>query len=431
MDALLTTLGAFALMLVLARFKVPLAIAVLTGAVCVGFAFGLPAGEVLLSAGKGAIEPGTVALALIAACVMALSGMMRAAGQFERIVSLAGMFFRRPAVTMAALPALVGLLPVPGGALFSAPMVESAAGEKGASPAKLSAINYWFRHIWEYWWPAYPGVLAALELTRSDFATFAAFQIPMGISMAAAGLFILRGMHGEFHATHPRAATETKRRLLMAAAPIWIIMLVAAPASGMVELLPKGVALDAVGKAVIRFGPIMLGLLAAMAWTACANRLPGRVLRRAWTQRRLFTTAALVICVMAFRSMLESVGAPGKIAAELKVLRVPVELVVAILPFVAGMVTGIAIGFVGTSFPIVLGLVAAIPAGGALPAYVAMAYAFGHMGQMLSPLHLCYVLSNEYFKASTWSVYRQILPSALATAAIAVAYFFALRVLLA
>ena len=37
----------------------------------------------------------------------------------------------------------------------------------------------------------------------------------------------------------------------------------------------------------------------------------------------------------------------------------PLVMVVVLLPFIAGMITGLAVGFVGTSFPIVLGLIAA------------------------------------------------------------------------
>jgi len=430
MDALAKTLGVFALILVLSRLRVPLAMAVLIGAGCVGLLFGLPAGEICASAGRGAIEPGTVALAAITVLVLALSGTMQQTGQFERIVKLAGAFFRRPAVTMAALPALVGLLPMPGGALFSAPMVESAASGKGTSAGKLSAINYWFRHIWEYWWPIYPGVLLAMELTGSDFATFAAFQIPLGLFMAAAGLLILRGMHPELHATAPRPPAETKRKLLKATAPIWIIVAVTAPSMAAVRLLPEGFLGAGLGSAVARYAPIMLGLLAALLCTTLASRLGARRLVGVWTSRRVLTTTVLVVCVMMFRHMLGDVGAPGRIAAELKVMHVPVVLVVAILPFIAGMVTGLAIGFVGTSFPIILGLIGAMGGGGVLPAYVALAYAFGHMGQMLSPLHLCYVMSNDYFGASFPAVYRQLLPSALLTAALAAAYFVALRLLL-
>jgi hypothetical protein len=431
MESLLKTTGVFALILILSRLKVPLALAVLTGAVCVGFMFGLPADQTCLAAAKGAVEPGTLTLASITLCVMVLSGVMQAAGQFERIVSLASAFFRRPAVTMAALPAMVGLLPMPGGALFSAPMVESAAAGKGTGAAKLSAINYWFRHIWEYWWPIYPGVLLALELTKSDFAVFAAFQMPLGIFMAAAGLLIFRGTHPDLHAAAPRPPRETRRRLLKATAPIWIIIAVTAPAMAAVRLLPEGFVGQALKKDIVRFVPITLGLLTALVWTSLASRIRAADLGKIFASRRVVTTVVLVISVMVFQSLLGAVRAPQKIAAELDSLHVPVLLAVAILPFIAGMVTGLAIGFVGTSFPIVLGLVSAMPGGGAMPAYVALAYTCGHMGQMLSPLHLCHVLSNKYFKATFPSVYRQILAPAVVTTVLAVGYFLAIRLLLA
>jgi hypothetical protein len=392
--------------------------------------FSLPAGQIALEAGRGAIRPGTIALALITILVLALSGTMQAAGQFKRIVSLAGAFFRRPVAAMAVLPAVVGLLPMPGGALFSAPMVEAAAGRNGASPSKLSAINYWFRHIWEYWWPIYPGVLLAVELTGSDFPRFAAFQIPLGVLMAAAGLLILRGMHPGLHATAPRPARRTELDLLRALAPILIIIVVAAGLMIAASWAPRGKSPDPLLNAAVRFGPIMVGLLAALAWVTLGSRLGAAALGRVWASRRVWTTTGLVVCVMAFRHLLGAVGAADKIAAELDALRVPLVLVVAILPFVAGMVTGLAIGFVGTAFPIVLGLVAAVPGGGPTAAYVALAYAFGHMGQMLSPIHLCHVMSNRYFNATFMAVYRQLLPSAVLTAALATAYFVLLRLLL-
>ncbi len=52
-----------------------------------------------------------------------------------------------------------------------------------------------------------------------------------------------------------------------------------------------------------------------------------------------------------------------------------------------------------------------------------LAYASGHLGMMLSPLHLCHVVSNQYFKTSFVPMSRQIaLPAALMAVIIA-AYF--------
>ena len=194
-QALLVTLGAFGLVLVLARVKVPLAIALLVGTAGVGAAFKLGPGQIARAAVSGVSEPRTIGLIILTGVLLLLSGIMRQAGQMDRIVSLAKDMLRRPAAAMVALPALIGLIPMPGGALFSAPMVESAAGDESVPGSRLSAINYWYRHIWEHWWPLYPGVLLAVsmadeKLTVADqgLGLFMAFQFPMGVFAAAAGL---------------------------------------------------------------------------------------------------------------------------------------------------------------------------------------------------------------------------------------------------
>jgi hypothetical protein len=138
----------------------------------------------------------------------------------------------------------------------------------------------------------------------------------------------------------------------------------------------------------------------------------------------------LVVSVMAFQYMLKQIGAAGKIADELMALKVPVVLVVVMLPAIAGIVTGLAIGFVGTSFPIILALVNSLDTDISLGAYVALAYGCGHIGQMISPLHLCYVVSNQYFKTGFLPVYRRLWPSVALNLALITAYFYVLKTFL-
>ncbi|MBS3734009.1 MAG: DUF401 family protein [Phycisphaerae bacterium] len=430
-EALATTLGAFALILLLTRLKVPLVAAVLVGAAFEGLllASGAPADRgvaITRAAASGAVHPQTLGLAAVTVLLLALSGTMQRGGQMERIVAAARALLRRPSLTMAALPALIGLLPMPGGALFSAPMVESAAGGQGRSRAKLSAVNYWFRHIWEHWWPLYPGVLVAMTYVPS-YAIFVAYQFPLGVFMVTAGLLLFRKTGTDLHAARP-AQHGAARRLLAAAAPVWIILAVCVPAM-LAAHWGKLDQLGPIGEAADKFAPIALGVAVSVGWTMHRNRLGLREVRSVWLSRRLIEMVLLVVAVMVFRQVLSAVDAGNRIAAELTGLRVPLVVVAAALPFIAGLVTGLAIGFVGTSFPIVLPMVAAAEGAAALPAWVALAYAFGHLGQMTSPLHVCHVMSNRYFRASFASVYRQIIPSMLVTAALAGGYFAVLRAL--
>ena len=187
---------------------------------------------------------------------------------------------------------------------------------------------------------------------------------------------------------------------------------------------------DAALAVVHSYVPIGMGLIVSLIWTVRLNRLGGEAVRKAFSDKRVYTMALLVVGVMIFEHMLTSADATGQISRELAELHVPVLVVIAILPFIAGMVTGIAVGFVGTSFPIVMGLLEAMPERGPIPPYIALAFFFGHMGQMLSPVHLCYILSNRYFKTGFAQVYRIIIPPVVLAAVLAVGYFFALRAIM-
>ena len=431
MHALPYTLGVFALILLLTRLKVPLAAAVSGGVIVLGLVFLRSVTGVAEAAVQGIIQPQAVALVIITVLILGLSGLMQKGGQFKEIVSLARAMLRRPAVTMAALPALVGLLPMPGGALFSAPMVESAAGDHQVDGGRLSAVNYWFRHVWEHWWPLYPGVMLALTVshkyTGGGYVDFAVFQIPLGISMAAAGLIMFRGTGRQLRAKGEKPPPGTKRRLLWATSPIWVIIAVWIPAKQALFAPLSSLVPEEFQSLLQNYAPLILGLLVSVVWTAFLKRHRLGAVARVFATRSVASVALLVLSVMVFQYMLLHVGAAAQIAGDLQTYHVPLELMVAGLPFIAGLVTGLAVGFVGTSFPIVLFLVAAVPDVGSIRPYLALAYAFGHLGQMLSPLHLCQVVSNRYFQTTYAPVYRYLFPACIANAVLAVVYFILLR----
>ncbi|MCD4825993.1 MAG: hypothetical protein K8S55_15495, partial [Phycisphaerae bacterium] len=65
MTAMLYTLGAFALILILSRLKTPLAVAILAGAVAIGFAFGMGVRDIAWASLVGAVEAKTISLVVI------------------------------------------------------------------------------------------------------------------------------------------------------------------------------------------------------------------------------------------------------------------------------------------------------------------------------------------------------------------------------
>ena len=80
----------------------------------------------------------------------------------------------------------------------------------------------------------------------------------------------------------------------------------------------------------------------------------------------------------------------------------PAGLVLFALPFIVGLLTGLTVGFVGATFPIIMAMTGGHPEPGA----VTFAFASGFAGVMLSPTHLCLALTLRYFKADMAQTYR-------------------------
>ncbi|MBW2266730.1 MAG: DUF401 family protein, partial [Deltaproteobacteria bacterium] len=122
----------------------------------------------------------------------------------------------------------------------------------------------------------------------------------------------------------------------------------------------------------------------------------------------------MIAGIMIFQGVLKDSHAVSEISQSLTSARVPVILVIVILPFLVGTVTGISVAFVGATFPIIFSLIADTPMTDQLHAYTVLAFCSGYLGVLLSPLHVCLVLTCEYFHTTLMQIYRRLLfPSAI------------------
>ena len=86
--------------------------------------------------------------------------------------------FKDMRVVITMLPAMIGLVPIVGGALVSAPMVVEGSDELGLSPERRTFVNYWFRHLWEYVVPTYPGLILAATMLGMPVRRFGWINLP-------------------------------------------------------------------------------------------------------------------------------------------------------------------------------------------------------------------------------------------------------------
>jgi integral membrane protein (TIGR00529 family) len=437
LPVLVKVLASLALILLLNRLVKELLISVLVGTLLLGlwFGHGLPAvGTIAWARFR---EPDNLLLIAVLLLVIWLSSLMAEGGVMRDLVEAVRSRVPRR-LAFAALPAVIGFLPMPGGALFSAPMVDSADPQRALSGLLKAQTNHWFRHIWEYWWPLYPGVILALELTRLEIWQFVLAQLPVTlIAVGSGALLLLRRIprgggrpeaargDAELAAAAsgaPSGSSPARRSFLGLMAPILVVVAVFA----LLQVLFPGL------QKVSRYVPMAAGLVLALAVLQLQRRLP----LSAWVQAvfswRALQITLLVVVVRIYGAVIESPLPDGVfpvalLRRELALFGIPDALLIAFLPFICGFTMGSTVGYVGASFPLALSLLGPSPSLGRLAATTVLAYGFGFMGELLSPVHVCLVVTAEYFHIRLLRSLSSLIAPALLVLAGVTLWQFALR----
>jgi len=365
----------------------------------------------------------TIGILLIVWLIMVMSKIMKEAGQMERLVSSFSRLSGDPRTVGSVMTALIGLLPMPGGALFSAPMVDASLATLPVNKEQKTIINYWFRHIWEYWWPIFPGVILALALLKVETWIYISTMAPVtAISIFAGTIFILRPIRVAQQAAANQVSWKALGRFLKEILPILIIIFFILFQAALTEILEMFGVRFAMPGAL----SILPGLVAALVWVAASNHLPAYRIRASLMDQGSISILLLIVAIMIFQGVLKESQAALQIRSELFAYRIPVSLVIMFLPFLAGFITGIAVGFVGTSFPLIIPMFPESDLLGYLSS-AALAFTFGFMGMMLSPVHLCFLVTKDYYGASLIKSYRYLLPPALSVMATVAGIFFLIQ----
>ncbi|MFH1231993.1 MAG: DUF401 family protein, partial [Planctomycetota bacterium] len=138
----------FLLIALLLRLKVPFSISILVAGFLLGIWFHLGVRDIGDSVIGALRSDETLSLVGIVGVILIFSELLQESGQLTALSRLIVETFGLHRLTYTILPIIVGLLPMPGGALFTAPLMDGIDDE--SIPAhKKTLINYWFRHIWE------------------------------------------------------------------------------------------------------------------------------------------------------------------------------------------------------------------------------------------------------------------------------------------
>lgn len=308
--------------------------------------------------------------------IMLLAGFMSKEHMMQKMVGALEALVKDARAVMAMLPAIIGFIPIPGGALFTCSLVEEAQKNLNLSPEKKSYINYWFRHIWEFILPVYPGTLLTMEIFDIPYPKLFVNMYPFTLLAMLVGVVI--GFRKIPHKSARHDIKTEKRHwvdLLKGISPVLIAVSL---------VLAVGLPLS------ISLGIVVIGLFLIQRYRL---REVIRLIKESFTYKPI----SIVLGVVFFKNVLIESGAVENLAQVFTSFNLPILPVFYILPFFVGILTGNVTGFVGATFPILLGL---LPEGDVNIRLVAIAFSSGFAGAMISPVHLCLVLTVQYFQAN-------------------------------
>ncbi len=386
MTDLLKIGAAFALIVFLLRLRWNFGIVMLLASVALGALYTIGATAQLAVVARSVVDPITLSLIGGLVLIMVLENIIRNRGLLKQMTETLSRVARDRRVTMAVLPGVIGIVPSAGGAAFSAPLVQEAAGNMTISPERRAVINYWFRHIWEYLCPLYPGVILTAAVTAIPLNRVMLSQLPLALGVVIAGaLLCFRGVD--------KGVMQDERR------------------SG--DIRELAVSLLPIAASVVLVAGFKLNLSLAMALVVAAlfaiyrYRLPEIATA---VRQSISLNVILMVCgIMVFKGMLDASGAIEALPRFFKESGLPPLVVFFSLPFIVGLLTGLTVAFVGSTFPIIVAMTGGHPD----PAVVTFAFASGFAGVMLSPTHLCLLLTVRYFNADLARTYRLMYPPVL------------------
>ncbi len=363
--------------------RVALWISLLAATFLLGFLFHQPFKTILTDVVTAALDLKTLFLVGALFLILFFSNLLKEGGRMNEILLGFRSVFKDIRVVIAMLPAMIGLMPIMGGALVSAPMVVEGSDELKLSAERRTFINYWFRHLWEYIMPTYPAFLVATALVGVPVRQFAWLNFPLTVAAVLSGIIV-----GFRKVPRPANGGETslpqsRWRLIKNLSPL--VFALTLTIAFKVELL-------------YAFALTVLGIIVLY-------RIEGPKVWKAFKESSSPGLLLTVVIIMGFKKVLESSQAVPGISTFLTSSGIPFWLIAILIPLSIGIITGTTIGPMGIGFPILVPLLRDDPH--FLP-YMSLAFASGVSGDLLSPFHLCLVLTKDYFKADLVGVYRLV-----------------------
>lgn len=393
---LLKMLAVLTLMVFLLKRKTPFGNAMLASTLLLFVITNPTLSNLFISCQKTLTKPGTWVMVTTLYLVMCLEYLLRTSGILKDFTASALKLFRSDRVLLGFMPAFLGLLPSFGGAIFSAPLVKEAGARYQLSAERLTAINYWFRHIWEFSNPILPAILLASELTRIPVGILIGNQLIFSVASVVIGVSVLlmgkpyrnplppksnnkpeaskplsESDNPSIHKSNSTSMIFAIRSIFFAAGPIFLNLVLV----------------------VVFHMNTALSLILVVGGMAIILRMSREKIKNMLISSFDFPMLWGVLTILFFQQMLDTTGTIDQIVTVFENSGIPAVAIISITAFIIGLLVGSPQGFVAVALPL------SIPLAPGNLDVIAISYLAGFVGTMTSPAHLCQIVTLQYFKA--------------------------------
>jgi len=304
---------------------------------------------------------------------------------------------RNSKLVVGLLPAVIGLLPVPGGALMSAPLIETEANKLELKKDMKTYVNVWFRHTIFPVYPMSQVLILTAALTGISLTSLIMRQIPIVILMVIVGYLIaFRKGSTIKNDIEKRSLGPNLKSLLTAFSPILTMIF--------------AVAIFRIDVSIAAFIGVAVLLL--------ITRPSLKTLSIPFRNKAIYGVTLAAYGAMLLRNVTIGSGASDFIGNMIASGNINEVVLLLTVPAVLGFLVGSPSGGIAISVPMLAGTLSFTPDTAAL------LYITAYLGYVGAPTHLCLVLTADYFKCPLGGLYKYLIPSLAISFAAAIFVYF-------
>jgi integral membrane protein (TIGR00529 family) len=362
---------------------------------------------------KTSTEPLTISIVVATFLIMWLSQLYKETGLIKQLSESLSKIVKNPKIIISVLPAVIGFLPVAGGALMSAPLVDSEAEKLDMKPEKKAYTNLWFRHTIFPVYPLSQVLILTAALTNTTVSSIIIRQIPAVIVMVIVGYIIgFRKVARIGRDENPKEDSmmgSNIKNFITSFSPILVAIVVA-------------VGLDLTGFELSRLGfGVLIATVVGMIVIVAVSKMSRKVFFNPLKDWGIYGVTLAAYGAFLLGNFMKATGISAIFESLASNGSIDITILLILVPAILGVLTASAFGGVSISVPILGGIVPLLTT-----RMASLIYMSAYLGYVISPTHLCFAFTADYFKCTLTKIYKYLAPSfAITFATVLLIYFFA------